>query len=122
MKVPDPGEERPLAWNAILADTPVYSSDGQEVGAVYEVLGAEDIFHGLVIRSAHTDEDTMIPAEQVRQITNRRVDVGLDAAAVRELPPYREEESFHLGIVGLFRRHVGWKTDEHFGGPHGGPD
>lgn len=117
MKVPEPDEEQPLAWIAILADTPVYSTSGQEVGTVHEVLGAEDIFHGVVVHTGLLGHDVMIPATDVTRITNRRVDVALDTDSFRALPPYREEESYKLGFVGLLRRHLGWVADTDEGGP-----
>jgi hypothetical protein len=27
---------------------------------------------------------------------------------LRALPPYQQEDVFRLGIVGLFRKHLGW--------------
>jgi PRC-barrel domain len=108
MKVPQPDEERPLAWNAILADTPVYSADGEELGVIHDVLGAEDIFHGLVVRSGPTAEEKMVPAEDVSTITNKRIGIALSAEQVRALPLYQPEASYELGFVGLFRRHLGW--------------
>jgi hypothetical protein len=112
VKVPEPDEERPLAWKAILADTPVFSSDGEEIGGVHEVLGAEDIFHGIVVRSGPVGEDIMVPAERVTSITNRRIDLRLSAVDIRALPPFREAETFSLGFVGLLRRRLGWKEDD----------
>lgn len=114
MKVPEPENEEPIAWPAILADTLVYASDGQEVGAVSEVLGSqeEDIFHGIVIRTGVLAHETMIPAERVSRITNRRIDVNLPADEVRSLTPYLEEETYRLGIKGIFRKHIGWVSDK----------
>lgn len=108
MRTPEPEEERPLAWNAILENTPVYSSDGTDLGGLHEVLGAEDIFHGLVVRSGPLSSDVFIPADHVGSITNRRIDVLLTDEEVRQLPPYEPEQSYHLGMVGLFRKHLGW--------------
>lgn len=108
MRVPEPEEERPLAWSAILAETPVYSSDEQEIGVVLDVLGAEDIFHGIVVRAGPAANDIMVPAEQVRVITNRRVVTSLTPDEFRALPPYEEEASYGLGFVGLLRKHLGW--------------
>jgi hypothetical protein len=112
MKVPEPEEETPIAWTAVAEDTPVHASDGTEVGVIQEVLGAEDIFHGIVIRSGPDGEDVMVPATEVKEITTRRVLLGLAPEAIRELPPYEPESSYRLGIVGLLRRHVGWVDDE----------
>lgn len=113
MKVPEPQQEEPLAWMAVLADTPVHSSDGQDVGVVGEVLGSqsEDIFHGLVVRGGFLTADVVIPAEHVTAITNKRIDTDLTAQEIRDLPVYNEEESFKLGFVGFLGRRLGWVKD-----------
>jgi len=105
------GEERPLAWNAILDLTPVFECDGEEVGRVHEVLGAEDIFHGLVITHGVRWHEMFIPGERVLSITNRRVDLKLNAGEVHELPPYEPEASYQLGFKGLFGKHLAWVRD-----------
>lgn len=107
MRVPEPEEERPLAWSAILADTPVYDVEGQDIGSVAEVLGVEDIFHGLAVRSGPMGSTVMVPAVHVVQITNRRILTDLTAGQLRDLPPYHPEMVEQLGITGLLRR-VGW--------------
>jgi len=117
MKVPDDGEETPLAWMAIIENTPVYSADGAGIGGVHEVLGADDIFHGLVVRSGPLGKEMMIPAANVATITNRRIDVNLGDEELRNLPPYVPEESFSLGFVGLFRKHLGWVAGDHDDNP-----
>lgn len=108
MKTPEPDEERQIAWTAILEDTPVYATDGQELGVIHEVLGAEDIFHGIVVRSGPIGNEILVLRDSVSGITNRRIDTSLSVDEARKLPPYQPEESFHLGIVGLFRKHLGW--------------
>lgn len=103
-----PAQEEPIAWTAILEDTPAYLSDDTDVGAVHEVLGAEDIFHGIVVRSGPLATDKMVPAERVATITNRKIVIDMTADELRALPPYQQEETFRLGIVGRFRKHLGW--------------
>ncbi|HZU12886.1 MAG TPA: PRC-barrel domain-containing protein [Chloroflexota bacterium] len=112
MKEPEPIEERPLAWNAILENTPVYSADGVQIGEINDVLGAEDIFHGVVVRSGTFGRDIMIPAQEVGRITNRRIETNVTAEVARELPAYQPEESFRLGVVGIIRKHLGWTEDQ----------
>lgn len=114
MKVPEPDEERPLAWTAILADTPVYSADEEEVGVVKDVVGSEDIFHGLVLAAGTLASDVLIAADKVTRITNRRIDTSMNAEDIRDLPPYAEEDSYQLGFVGLLGRRIGWvREGEH---------
>jgi uncharacterized protein YrrD len=113
MRIPEPADERPLSWLAMLENTPVYSSDGEDVGGVKEVIGSEveDIFHGIAIGHGLMAKDIMIPAANVVSITNKRVDVNLTAEEVRALSPYVEEDSYHLGFVGMFSKRLGW-TEE----------
>jgi hypothetical protein len=100
--------ETPVAWTAIPQSTRVYLADGTDVGVVHEVLGAEDIFHGIVVRSGPMATDKMIPADHVVTITDQRVVVAMSEEELRALPPYQQEDVFRLGIVGLFRKHLGW--------------
>ncbi len=112
MQVPE-ADDDPIAWSSILADTPVVSTEGDEVGTVVDVLGseAEDIFHGIVVHQGLLGRDVMIPADRVARITRRRIDVTMTGAEIRDLPPYREEQSYKLGMVGLLRKHLGWVDD-----------
>lgn len=113
MKSYDASEETPVAWIAVLADTPVLTVGGDEVGTVAEVLGseAEDIFHGIVLRHGILGHEVMIPAQNVTAITNKRITTDLSAEAVRALPQYVPEETFKLGFVGFLGRHLGWVRD-----------
>jgi hypothetical protein len=103
-------EERPLAWTAVLERTPVFAVDGQQVGTVGEVVGSEDddIFHGIEVGEGILGRVVLIPAQNVTEITDRRIATNLTAEAVRALPAYKPGESFQLGFVGLFRRRLGW--------------
>lgn len=114
MRVPEPEQEKPISWKAVLEHTQVHDAEGQSVGTVREVLGSEsqDIFHGIVVHSGVAGRDVMLPADVITRITNRRIDTSLPAERIRELPPYREEESYQLGFVGLFRKHLGWVRDK----------
>jgi PRC-barrel domain len=110
MKVQEPDDEGPVSWKTILAEMPVFSSDDDEVGTVHEVLGSEqeDIFHGIVVRSGLLGKDVVVVAQDVTGLGEKRIDLALSAEQVRALEPFKEEESYHLGIVGLFRHRVGW--------------
>lgn len=113
MKRHDSDEEVPIAWTAVLANTPVVTAGGDEVGTISEVLGAdaEDIFHGIVVRHGVLSGEVMIPAQHVSQITNKRITVDLSAEAVRALPAYVAEDAFKLGFVGFLGRQLGWVRD-----------
>ena len=114
VKFPESEENQPIAWKAILANTPVYASDGEQVGVVDEVLGSqdEDIFHGLVVRSPAVQHNVAILADSVSRITRSRIDASLTTQEIRALPVYKEEASYTLGMVGLLRKHLGWKRDD----------
>jgi hypothetical protein len=113
MKVPESEDTQPVSWLTIRAETPVFSADEEEVGSVHEVLGSEqaDIFHGIVVRSGLLGKDTVVPAEQISAMTVQRIDLTLSAEEVRALEPFKEEESYHLGIVGMFRHRLGWVSE-----------
>lgn len=114
MRVPQDEEERPVSWKVVLEHTPVTAVGGDDVGTVAEILGSEqeDIFHGIVVSLGVLQRHVFVPAEQIASITNRRIEIGLDDEAVRNLPAYQPEQSYHLGMVGLFRRHLGWVRDD----------
>ena len=112
MKVPDEGLDQPIAWTAILEHTPVIASDGVVVGTVTEVLGAEDIFHGLVLLPGDSSGLREIEAVHVTEITNRKIAVNLTSLQVREIPVYQPEQHYGLGIVGRFRKHLGWIEED----------
>jgi hypothetical protein len=50
----------------------------------------------------------MVPADRVATITDQRIVIDMTADELRALPPFQQEETFRLGIVGLFRKHLGW--------------
>lgn len=116
MNTNDTDEERPLAWTAIVADTPVLAADGTDVGAVDEVIGTvdQDIFHGLVVRVNSEAQHALIPAAHIQLITDRRIDTDLTPEQIRALPAYQAPDSFQLGLTGLLGR-LGWvrEGDDH---------
>jgi hypothetical protein len=85
-KVVDEG--LPIAYEMLDAGVPVLASDGQQVGTVRAVLDApeKDIFHGLLIDTP--DQGIrFVEAAAIASIHERGVDLRIDAAAARELPP-----------------------------------
>jgi hypothetical protein len=66
----------------------VFSSDGQEVGKVVEVLDnyREHIFDGLVIESSG-GERRFVDAPEVARTAERAVTLTITAAECAELPP-----------------------------------
>ena len=84
--------EPQVSWKAIEQDATVVTSDGDEAGRVVEIVGdpAADIFGGLVVKATVLDEKRHLPAEHVKGIWPRRVEVDLSAAELKGLPPYEE--------------------------------
>ena len=104
-------EEQALAWTAMPYRSKVFAADGTEIGAAESLLGDEkaDIFHGIAIkRPSGTAE---IPATRIKKITEKGIVTDLDSTDVAGLQPYREEQWFHLGWGGLFRKHPQWDKD-----------
>jgi hypothetical protein len=105
--------ERPIAWRAIVEDEPVRSSDGEDVGTVYDVLGSkeDDIFHGVVVHLGRLGRRVLVLADDVGLIAASHVEVALTSAELHALPPHTDELTFHLGVTGRFRKHAGWTSD-----------
>src|SRR5437763_6449943 len=79
-------EGRPVAYLVLDEGVPVFSSDGQEIAHVDHVVAApeEDIFHGLVIRTAAGRR--FVAADQVKELHERGVDLLISAEAAVALP------------------------------------
>ncbi len=84
----------PSSWLALDTGTPVYASDGEEVGSVAEVLGDEqnDIFNGLTVRANVLGSARYVPAEHVAQIYEDRVDLDLTGAELAELDEHGPQD------------------------------
>lgn len=82
----------PVSWFMIEPGWRVEDSDGNEIGRVLEVVGDSnaDIFDGLAIASSALATSRYVPAEQVGEIVEGRVQLKLDAAAAEALGAYRE--------------------------------
>jgi hypothetical protein len=76
----------PIAYIVLADGTPVYSSDGQQLGKVKRVLAdtEEDIFDGLIVDTP--DGDRFVDAPHVDQIYERGVVLSLSAADARNMP------------------------------------
>jgi len=109
----DFGTEDPIAWRGVLQDTPVRSSDGEEVGTLSDMLGSdrEDIFHGIVVHLGRFGRHVFVAADDVTLMTRSHVDVSHTAERLHALPDHDEDQGYDLGIVGLFRRRPGWKRE-----------
>jgi hypothetical protein len=81
-------EGLPIAYQLLDAGVPVIASDGTKVGEVGSVLGApeEDIFHGLLMTTPEHGI-RFVEAGSIASIHEHGVDLRIDSAAARELPP-----------------------------------
>ena len=92
MSVEDP-DEHAVGYQILPRGTPVFASDGAQVGTFHKALhhGREHLFDGMVVS---TDAGKrFVDAPEVDRITNKRVTLRIDSAAVEELPA-------HHGVLG----------------------
>jgi hypothetical protein len=77
----------PIHYSAVARGTPVYSSDGEPVGKVDEVLDnyREHILDGFVIENQE-GELRFVDAPEVARTAERAVRLSIDSAAAGELP------------------------------------
>jgi uncharacterized protein YrrD len=79
---------QPIAYAVLERGTPVYSSDGEQIGKVAHVLAAEDkdIFDGIVIAEHVFGKDhRFADADDIGPIYERGVVLKLDRAACERL-------------------------------------
>ena len=92
-------------YTALELGTPVWSSDGEQVGKVVEVLDnyRENIFDGLVIETP-SGERRFVDAPEVERTAERAVTLNITVAECAELgPPPRQRQ----GGGGALRRLLG---------------
>jgi sporulation protein YlmC with PRC-barrel domain len=99
------GDGNPIHYSAVERGTPVYASDGQQVGRVDEVLDnyREHILDGFVIENPQ-GELRFIDAPEVARTAERAVRLAIDSAQAAELPTpekaapeYRPRRSGRMG-------------------------
>lgn len=79
----------PASYEVLRPGTPVYSSDGTQIGKVSHVLAAEDedVFDGIVIgEHLFGEEHRFADADDVDEIFEHGVLLKLDQAACAQLP------------------------------------
>jgi hypothetical protein len=81
-----------VSWLMIEAGWRVEASDGKEVGRVLEVTGdsSADIFDGLAIACSMFRKPRYVPAEQVSEIVEGRVQLRLDRSGIDRLTEFRQ--------------------------------
>ncbi len=93
-----------IHYTAVAPGTPVYSSDGVEVGTVREMLDnyREHIFDGVIFRDAG-GALRFADAPEVSRTAERGVTLNLDAAEARALgPPEKGQGGIAPGAAGGF--------------------
>jgi uncharacterized protein YrrD len=79
----------PISYEALDSGTPVFSSDGEQIGTVAHVLAAEDldVFDGIVI-SEHLGPGghKFVDADQIDRIGEHGVVLRIGQAEARDLP------------------------------------
>jgi hypothetical protein len=82
-------EEHAIGYQVLPRGTPIEASDGMRVGTFDRAIHhyREHMLDGVVIR---TEKGRFfVDAPEIARITNRRVILTIDSAAVAALPPYR---------------------------------
>lgn len=99
-------EPTTIAWTAIEAHWKVLSSDGEDIGEVFAVVGDRqaDIFNGLAVTRhggpavlhAVADKPRYVTSEQVAAIQPGVVLLGLSADDADRLPEHESEEAVRI--------------------------
>ena len=78
----------PIHYSAVKRGTPVYASDGEQVGSIDEVVDnyREHILDGFVIEGSD-GELRFVDAPEVARTAERAVRLAIDSAAAAQLPP-----------------------------------
>jgi uncharacterized protein YrrD len=79
----------PISYMTVAEGCPVYASDGRHVGKVKHVLADPDVdvFDGIVVETGVVPPDhRFVDADQVAEIYERGVKLGIDSELVKTLP------------------------------------
>lgn len=73
--------ETPIAWSALPTGTPVFSSDGADLGKVAEVVADEqkDIFSGISLDPGWFKGERFVPADRIKRLTSEAVYLTITA-------------------------------------------
>jgi hypothetical protein len=82
-------DEHAIGYQVLPRGVPVEAADGTEVGKFQKAIHhhREHMLDGIVIESEKGRQ--FVDAPEIARITNRRVILNIDSAAVADLPPYR---------------------------------
>jgi Uncharacterized protein conserved in bacteria (DUF2171) len=102
----------PVARNMIESGWKVFDAEGEDIGAVHEVTGDEnvDIFDGLAIKQGTLSRDQYVPSENVAQILMGEVHLSLTRAQIEALEAYSEPtEEQIIPEKSTWYQRVAWK-------------
>lgn len=98
----------PRSYLSVNKGIPVFSSDGEQLGHVVEVLSAPnlDMFDGIIFdTTAGPGGHRFVDAPEVGEIFERGVTLKIDAAAARQLPkPGKNPGSIEVSDEDLTKR------------------
>lgn len=79
--------EHPIAWLALDKGTPVFTSDGEEIGKVSTVVAdvQKDIFSGISFKHGFLGSEHFVPAAVIGELTDRGVHLSLTAHEAEDL-------------------------------------
>lgn len=79
--------EHPIAWLALDKGTPVYTSDGEEIGKVTTVVAdvQKDIFSGISFKHGFLGSEHFVPADAIGELTDRGVHLTLSTDQAQRL-------------------------------------
>jgi hypothetical protein len=89
---PPPDPQVRIAWQAIEPGAVVFSSEGEAVGKVSQVVGDTnaDVFTGLAISTHTFGADRFVESERVRGIYPDRIDLALTKKEIERLPEHKD--------------------------------
>ena len=100
--------QNPVSWFVIEPGWRVVDADGEEIGAVDEVVGdsSNDIFNGLAISTGLLGRPRYVPAEKVGTITDGRIQLTLTSDEVKRLDEFEEPPT----TAEILPEEAGWAT------------
>jgi hypothetical protein len=82
-------DEHAIGYQVLPRGVPVEAADGTRVGTFEKAIhhAREHMLDGVVIETK--DGRFFVDAPEIARITNKRISLTIDSAAVAQLPPYR---------------------------------
>jgi hypothetical protein len=90
-------DEHAIGYQVLPRGVPVEAADGTRVGSFHKAIHhqREHMLDGVVIQT--DDRRLFVDAPEIARITNKRIILTIDTAAVTQLPPYRSFLGRRLG-------------------------